>query len=119
MTGSVDPQLGSTYSAISGVDQATGDVLRLGWTALNDDFMPVEVVLDQMQVRFEHCGRSFELDFRRSGWGIRTTQVLDQVLLVVRDVTAAVERRRSGSSSERPCMSSAPSSWIQRASAIS
>ena len=34
------------------VDQATGDVLRLGWTALNDDFMPVEVVLDQMQVRF-------------------------------------------------------------------
>ncbi|HEX3851042.1 MAG TPA: ATP-binding protein [Polyangiaceae bacterium] len=83
------------FDYFENVDQATGDVLRLGWTALNDDFMPVEVVLDQMQVRFEHRGRSFQLDFSPIWLGPEDDQMLDQVLLAVRDVTAAVERERS------------------------
>jgi len=90
------PALGvDVFDYFESVDQATGDVLRLGWTALGDDFMPVEVVLDQMRVRFEHSGRSFELDFSPIWLGPEADQVLDEVLLVVRDVTAAVHRERS------------------------
>lgn len=83
------------FDYFENVDHATADVLRLGWTALEDDFMPVEVVLDQMRVRFEHNGRSFELDFSPIWLGPEDDQILDEVLLVVRDVTAAVERERS------------------------
>lgn len=90
------PAIGvDVFDYFESVDQATGDVLRLGWTALNDDFMPVEVVLDQMRVRFERWERSFELDFSPIWLGPEDDQVLDQVLLVVRDVTAAVEHERS------------------------
>ncbi len=77
------------------VDQPTADVLCLGWTALNDDFMPVEVILDQMRVRFEHRQRSFELDFSPIWLGPEENQVIDEVLVVVRDVTAVVERERA------------------------
>jgi signal transduction histidine kinase/HPt (histidine-containing phosphotransfer) domain-containing protein len=77
------------------VAPAMADLLRLGWMALNDDMMPVEVILDQMRGRFEHGQRSFELDFSPIWSGPEENQVLDEVLVVVRDVTAVVERERA------------------------
>ena len=65
--------------------------LRLGWAALRDDFMPYEVVLDQLGRRFQTKGRSLELEFRP----ILEHEVLVQVLVVVRDVTESVERERA------------------------
>ncbi len=42
---------------------ATAGFLRLGWTALQDDIMPVAVILDQIRGRFELRSRTFELDY--------------------------------------------------------
>jgi signal transduction histidine kinase/HPt (histidine-containing phosphotransfer) domain-containing protein len=83
------------FDYFDSVDQATGDLLRLGWTALGDDIMPVEVVLDQMRVRFEHEQRSFELDFSPIWLGPEEDQILEEILVAVRDVTATVERERA------------------------
>ena len=65
--------------------------LRLGWATLRDDFMPCEVVLDQLGRRFQTKGRSLELEFRP----ILEQEVLVQILVVVRDVTESVERERA------------------------
>lgn len=70
--------------------------LRIGWTALQDDFVPVEVVLDQMPRRFEHHARFFELDYLPIWEDGALDEALDEVLVVVRDVTARVERERAG-----------------------
>ena len=69
--------------------------LRIGWQALQDDFMPVEVVLDEMPRRFEHEGRSFELEYLPIWKGPESEQVLGEVLVVVRDVTSRVARERA------------------------
>jgi two-component system chemotaxis sensor kinase CheA len=74
---------------------AMGPLLRLGWAAFQDGFMPVEVVIDQMSRRFEARGRSYELDFSPIWSTTADEQALDEVLLVVRDVTAKVERERA------------------------
>ncbi|MDP9152268.1 MAG: ATP-binding protein [Myxococcota bacterium] len=74
---------------------ATAGFLRLGWTALQDDIMPVAVILDQIRGRFELRSRTFELDYSPIWSGAEEDQVLDQVLVVVRDVTATVERERA------------------------
>jgi signal transduction histidine kinase/HPt (histidine-containing phosphotransfer) domain-containing protein len=89
------PAAGVAVFEYLAVDQPTADVLCLGWMALNDDFMPVEAILDQMRVRFQHRQRSFELDFSPIWLGPEEHQVLDEVLVVVRDVTAVVERERA------------------------
>jgi two-component system chemotaxis sensor kinase CheA len=73
---------------------AMGRLLRLAWMSLQDDLMPVEVVLDQISRRFEHQSRSYELDYSPIWLGSEQDQVLDEVLVVVRDVTARVERER-------------------------
>ncbi|HEY4012814.1 MAG TPA: ATP-binding protein [Polyangiaceae bacterium] len=73
---------------------AMGRLLRLAWMSLQDDLMPVEVIFDQISRRFEHQARSYELDYSPIWSGSEADQVLDEVLVVVRDVTARVERER-------------------------
>lgn len=64
--------------------------LRLGWTELAADFMPVEVILDQLPARLTAGDRTFALEYRPVA-GVP----LQDVLLIVSDVTAEVERERS------------------------
>ena len=73
---------------------AMGRLLRLAWMSLQDDLMPVEVILDQASRRFEHQSRSYELDYSPIWLGSEQDLILDEVLVVVRDVTARVERER-------------------------
>jgi two-component system chemotaxis sensor kinase CheA len=69
-----------------------GHWVRLGWTSLDEDIMPAEVVLEQLGRRLTHQERSFELEFR----GIFDDEArLTEVLVVVRDVTERVERERA------------------------
>jgi two-component system chemotaxis sensor kinase CheA len=74
---------------------ATARWLRLGWTALADDCVPVEAVLDQMPRRFEYRARSFELDYLPIWDGPEADQILDEVLVVVRDITSQMDRERA------------------------
>lgn len=69
--------------------------LRIGWTALQDDCMPVEVIFDQMPRRFEHRGRFYELGYLPIWEGPEADQVLDEVLVVVSDVTSTEKRERA------------------------
>ena len=73
----------------------TARMLRLGFVALDDDVMPVEVILEQMPRRFEHSGSSFEIDTLPIWAGSFQTPVVEQLLVVVRDVTAKVARERA------------------------
>jgi HAMP domain-containing protein/two-component sensor histidine kinase len=65
--------------------------VRLGWASLEDDFLPIELVFEQMARRFERDGRSYDLEFR----AIDDGSALGLVLVVVRDVTERVERERA------------------------
>ncbi len=65
--------------------------VRLGWASLEDDFMPIELVLDQMGRRFERDGRSYEMEFR----AIDDGSALGLILVVVRDITERIERERA------------------------
>jgi len=69
--------------------------LRIGFSGLRDDFLPVEVVLDGMPRRFGHHARSFELEYLPIWVGPEEAQVLGEVLVVVRDVTSRVEHERA------------------------
>ncbi|MDB4945389.1 MAG: hypothetical protein JWP97_4923 [Labilithrix sp.] len=85
---------GEGLSFFDYVDRIAPDLtpwLRIGWDSLADDFMPCEVVLDQLGRRFESDGRFLELEFRP----IHEQEVLAQILVVVRDVTERVERERA------------------------
>ncbi len=53
------------------------------------------MILDQIRSRFEVRSRTYELDYAPIWSGSEEQQVLDQILVVVRDVTAAVERERA------------------------
>lgn len=66
--------------------------IEVGWQALVDDVVPAEVVLDQMGRRFVHGGRTFEVAFMPI-W--KAPDVVDEVLMVIRDITSAVERERA------------------------
>ena len=65
--------------------------IRIGWASLEDGFLPVEVVLDQLSRQFERNGRSFELEFRP----IEEVESVSRILVVVRDVTERAERERA------------------------
>lgn len=69
--------------------------LRMGFTALQDDFVPVEVILDEMPKRFEHAERSFELEYLPIWKGPEEDQVVGEILVVVRDITSRIERERA------------------------
>lgn len=55
-------------------------MLEIGFDALRDDFMPVEVVLAQMATRFRRADRDLDLQLKPVGDG--------RVLVIVADVTA-------------------------------
>lgn len=65
--------------------------IKVGWASLDDEFMPLEVVLDQMSRRLERDGRFFDLEFR----AIEDDEAQGPILVVVRDVTESVERERA------------------------
>ena len=72
----------------------TARLLKLGFLALEDDIMPVEVILDQMPKDFQRGQAFFELDVLPI-WRDVEESCLDQLLFVVRDVTSRYERRRA------------------------
>lgn len=69
--------------------------LRLGFIALQDDYVPVEVVLDEMPKRFERGARSFELEYRPIWVGAEKDRVVGEILVVVRDITSRIEHERA------------------------
>lgn len=63
---------------------------ELGWEALFDDFLPFDIVIDQLPKRLRHGARSFDLAYRpMTGGGAGPVSVL----VVITDVTLELEKR--------------------------
>jgi two-component system chemotaxis sensor kinase CheA len=67
------------------------DWLRLNWESLADGFLPLAVVIDQLPSRFERGGRFYAVSYRP----ILDGDVLQDMLVVIRDVTEKVELERA------------------------
>jgi len=78
------------WEVVGEVDSTAGSWIGMGWDQLRDVFLPAEVVLDQLPRALAFRGRHFSLSYRPVG----TEGELEKVLLVVSDVTDAVERAR-------------------------
>lgn len=63
---------------------------ELGWDQVVADFLPLELTLDQLPKRLEAVGRQFSVDYN----GIQHGDAVAQVLVMISDITAHVERQR-------------------------
>jgi signal transduction histidine kinase len=71
-------------------DEVFSGCLEFGWSALVDDFLPIELCLDQLPKRFTREGRTFQLEYRP----VKAGEQLLQIALVVTDITAIMEMER-------------------------
>ena len=78
------------WSLIGNVDPTAGEWIRLGWQALLDDLLPVELVLYQLPKRVNAGGRVLEMAYRPVLRGERMTDVL----VIATDITSRLEREK-------------------------
>jgi len=64
---------------------------EVGWEQFREDFLPFELLKDQMPRRLRAADRELEIDFRKVAKGEATTGFL----LIVRDISANLERERA------------------------
>lgn len=76
------------YLATSAPEAAA--MFRMGWDQVIEDFLPLEVTLDQLPKRFS-LGRAH---YRLGYTPILADGALDKVLVVISDITADVDRER-------------------------
>ncbi len=72
-------------------DPSFADWFELGWDALREGFMPVEVTLAQLPDRMTADGRILSFEYRPIGEG----DEVEKLLVIVSDITAQVERERA------------------------
>ncbi|MEO1524168.1 MAG: ATP-binding protein [Planctomycetota bacterium] len=68
-------------------DKAQSEEFKLAFEQMTEDVFPFEVAAGQAPKRIERYGQTFDLRYRE----MRNGNVLDRVLVVVRDVSAQVE----------------------------
>jgi two-component system chemotaxis sensor kinase CheA len=87
------PAQGSNFlEYFSRISPERCDLMALSFEALNDEFLPIELILDQFPHSFVRGGRHFQLRYRAiSG----QNDSFESLLIVVRDATEAVERDRA------------------------
>jgi two-component system, chemotaxis family, sensor kinase CheA len=86
------PAAGETdFAAYVGrTDPTAGTWFTLGFEAVVDDMLPIELAIEQMPKRMKADGKILEFSYRP----IQKDGVLEKVLVVVSDVTSDVERAR-------------------------
>jgi two-component system chemotaxis sensor kinase CheA len=76
---------------LSRVDHRAGCSLQLGLDAIIDDFLPMELLLDQLPRRAHVDGRTLQLEYQHiSGTGAQA-----RLLLVISDATATLLHERA------------------------
>jgi HAMP domain-containing protein/HPt (histidine-containing phosphotransfer) domain-containing protein len=76
---------------LSRVDSKAGERFEVGWMLVTDDVMPLELGLDNLPQLIHADSRVFELAYRP----ILKGDALDQLLVVITDVSARIERERA------------------------
>ena len=79
------------WDYLARVDENVAACFRMGWEAVTDDVLPLELALAQMPKRVLANGLVLELAYKP----IFENATLSQVLLIISDVTSHVERERS------------------------
>lgn len=70
------------------IDTRAAEWLELGWEALVDDILPIEVTIDQLPKRISGGDRHYSLAYQVVG----EPDVWDRIMVIVTDVTDALER---------------------------
>jgi len=78
------------WEYVAGVDQSVAASFELGWSALKDDFFPIELVIHQLPQRLTIGERHYQFAYCPIFEGERVTNVVT----VISDCTVAVERER-------------------------
>ncbi len=87
--GAIEP--GQTFEAVlERASPRTAAQFALGFEQITDGFLPLDVALAQLPVRFESGERYFSLDYTP----ITVGGVLSKLLIVISDRTSEVERQR-------------------------
>lgn len=86
------PESGSFIDYLAQLDAQAAAWFQLGWEAVVEDVLPIEVTLDQLPKRLALGGRHFELEYRPI---LSAEGKLERTLLVLSDVTVVLERERA------------------------
>ena len=82
---------GDTWTArLSSLAADIGANFEMGWDQLLEDFLPLELSIDQLPSRFNSKGKHFEIHYTP----ILTGEKLAKMLIVITDITAEIERER-------------------------
>lgn len=73
------------------VDSSSADMFELQWQQLLDDFLPIDVALEQLPSRINVGSRTLALRYRP----VLEADQLSEVILVVSDITAEVAREHA------------------------
>lgn len=87
--GSLAPDA-SIWSLAEAIDP-NATAVRSGWKQVVDGFLPLEVAIDQLPKRLEREGQQFSLAYHP----VLLDGELQQVVVVMTDITAELERQRS------------------------
>lgn len=79
------------YLGLQGTEAAE---LRVQWAVLTADVLPLELALDQLPRRLRRDGRTLQIEYRPVYMEGGGEGELQRVVLVLRDVTGEIERRR-------------------------
>jgi two-component system chemotaxis sensor kinase CheA len=86
------PEPGMTFWQYLGrADTASGEWFEVGWTAIADQILPLEICLQQLPRLVNHEGRTLELAYRP----IRRGDGFERILVVITDVTVRIKRERA------------------------
>lgn len=86
------PESGSFIEYLGRLDPTAAAWFSLGWDAVVEGTLPLEVTLDQLPKRLFLAGRHFQVEYRPI---LDANGALERALLVLSDVTAALERERA------------------------
>ena len=73
------------------IDSQLGDYFEVGWSAVVDQLLPMDLCLDQLPRVAHNGGRTFEMVYQP----IMKADVLDKTIVVITDITVRLERERS------------------------
>lgn len=79
------------WSYLARTDQSVGEWFQLGWDAILDQWLPLEVCLDQLPKSVCKGEATFELAYRP----ILRGEQLDKLIVVITEVTARIARERA------------------------
>jgi len=78
------------WEYIAGLEAGVPEWFRLGWEAVVDDVLPLDMAIGQLPKRWKIGPRSFSLDYRP----VMAEGKLSKMVLVISDITGELERER-------------------------